>query len=133
MNFQLGENNISNGEWLAYKDYDMEFVVGFNQVQTLKSAYLNGLVDIGAYIFPVKTIIAEGSNDGKNFENITKVDFPEGKESDPKGARSFSCEFPDGTSYKYYKFTVLNLTKLPSWHPGKGKPAWIFIDELFLN
>jgi len=129
----LGENNISNGEWLAYKDYDMEFVVGFNQEKALKSAYLNGLVDIGAYIFPVRTIIAEGSNDGKNFENITKVDFPEGKESDQKGAVSFKCEFPEGTSYKYYKFTVFNLSKLPSWHPGKGKPAWIFIDELFLN
>lgn len=133
VNFQLGENNISNGEWLAYKDYDMEFVVGFNQEKALKSAYLNGLVDIGAYIFPVRTIIAEGSNDGKNFENITKVDFPEGKESDQKGAVSFKCEFPEGTSYKYYKFTVFNLSKLPSWHPGKGKPAWIFIDELFLN
>jgi hypothetical protein len=133
VNYQLGENNISNGEWLAYRDYDMEFIIGFNQGKTLKSAYLNALVDIGAYIFPIKSIKAEGSNDGKNFEKISEVNFPEGKESDPRGAMSFSCEFPVGTSYKFYKFTVSNLTKLPSWHRGKGEPAWIFIDELFLN
>jgi len=25
------------------------------------------------------------------------------------------------------------LKKLPPWHAGKGTPAWIFIDELFLK
>jgi len=133
VNFQLGENNTSNGEWLAYKDYNMEFVVGFNQPKPLKSAYLNAFIDIGAYIFPIKSIIAQGSNDGKNFENIAVVNFPDAKETDPRGAKSFNCSFPEGTSFKYYKFTVANLTKLPKWHRGKGEPAWIFVDELFLN
>jgi hypothetical protein len=133
INFQLGESNTSNGEWLAYRDYDMEFVVGFKQTKPLKSAYLNAFIDIGAYIFPIKSIIAMGSNDGKNFEKIAEVNFPDGKESDPRGAISFNCDFPDGTSYKYYKFTVANLKKLPSWHRGKGEAAWVFVDELFLN
>jgi hypothetical protein len=133
INFQLGESNTSNGEWLAYRDYDMEFVVGFKQTKPLKSAYLNAFIDIGAYIFPIKSIVAMGSNDGKNFEKITEVNFPDGKESDPRGAISLNCDFPDGTSYKYYKFTVANLKKLPSWHRGKGEAAWVFVDELFLN
>ena len=133
VNFQLGESNTSNGEWLAYRDYNMEFVVGFNQTKSLKSAYLNAFIDIGAYIFPVKSIKVEGSNDGKQFENITEAKFPEADKSDPRGAKSFSCEFPQGTSWKYYKFTVANWNKLPQWHPGKGEPAWIFVDELFLN
>jgi len=133
INFQLGESNTSNGEWLAYRDYNMEFVAGFNQQKPLKSVTINAFTDIGAYIFPIKSITAEGSNDGKNFENIAKVDFPDGKESDPRGAGSFSCNFPAGTSYRYFKFTVTNLKKLPPWHRGKGEPAWIFVDELFLN
>lgn len=133
INFQLGESNTSNGEWLAYREYNMEFVVGFNQTKPLKSAYLNAFIDIGAYIFPVKSIKVEGSNDGKQFENITEAKFPEADKSDTRGAKSFSCEFPQGTSWKYYKFTVANWNKLPQWHPGKGEPAWIFVDELFLN
>ena len=133
INFQLGESNISNGEWLAYQDHNMEFVVGFNQAKPLKSAYLNVFVDIGAHIFPIKSIKVEGSNDGKYFENIAETKFPDADKSDPRGAKAFGCEFPEGTSYKYYKFTVANLTKLPQWHPAKGKPAWIFVDELFLN
>lgn len=133
VNFHLGENNTSNGEWLAYRDYDMEFVVGFGQKKALKSAYLNALIDIGAYIFPIKSIIVMGSNDGKNFEKISEVKFPDGSESDPRGVKSFNCDFPEGTSFRYYKFTVANLKKLPTWHRGKGEPAWTFVDELFLN
>ncbi|MBK6281410.1 MAG: hypothetical protein IPF54_00965 [Draconibacterium sp.] len=133
VNFQLGEGNTSNGEWLAYRDYDMEFVVGFKQSKPLKSMYLNALIDIGAYIFPIKSVVVEGSNDSKNFEKITEAKFPDGLESDARGAKSFNCDFPEGTSFQYYKFTVANLKKLPSWHRGKGEPAWIFVDELFLN
>ncbi len=133
VNFQLGEGNTSNGEWLAYRDYDMEFVVGFKQSKPLKSVYLNALIDIGAYIFPIKSVVMEGSNDSKNFEKITEAKFPDGLESDPRGAKSFNCDFPEGTSFQYYKFTVANLKKIPSWHRGKGEPAWIFVDELFLN
>lgn len=133
INFQLGESNMSNEEWLAYQDYNMEFIVGFNQLKPLKSAYLNAFVDIGAHIFPIKSILVEGSDDGKNFRNIAETKFPHAEKSDPRGAKAFSCEFPEGTSYRYYKFTVANLTKLPAWHSAKGKPAWIFVDELFLN
>ena len=133
VNFQLGGSNTSNGEWLAYRDYNMEFIVGFNQAKPLKSAYLNAFVDIGAYIFPVKSITVEGSNDGKNFKSIAETKFPDANQSDPRNAQAFSCEFPAGTSWKYYKFTVMNHKKLPSWHRGKGEPAWIFVDELFLN
>jgi hypothetical protein len=133
VNFQLGGSNTSNGEWLAYQDYNMDFVVGFNQAKPLKSAYLNAFVDIGAHIFPIKSIKVEGSNDGKNFSNIAETKFPDADKADPRGAKAFSCEFPAATSFQYYKFTVANLTKIPQWHSAKGKPAWIFVDELFLN
>jgi hypothetical protein len=25
------------------------------------------------------------------------------------------------------------VKKLPEWHPGKGKPGWVFFDELLVN
>jgi hypothetical protein len=50
-----------------------------------------------------------------------------------KDIKTFTVDFPKNTSYKHYRFTVLNVKKLPVWHPGKGTAAWIFVDELFLN
>jgi hypothetical protein len=132
--YELGEQNFSNGKWLAYRDTTMKFVIGFKQARPLQEAHFNAFVDNGAYIFPILSIIIEGSNDGKQFKKLNEAKFPSLKETEVvRENKSFSCSIPAGAAYKYYRFTLLNLKKLPTWHPGKGTPAWIFVDELFLN
>ena len=134
IDYELGEKNFSNGKWLAYKDATMKFVIGFKQARPLQEAHFNAFVDNGSYIFPILSIMIEGSNDGKEFKKLNEAKFPSLKETDVvRENKSFSCSIPAGASYKYYRFTLLNLKKLPKWHPGKGTPAWIFVDELFLN
>ncbi len=100
---------MSNGEWLTYKDDDMEFIIGFREATLLNSAQLNSLVDIRASIFPINSIAVQGSNDGKRYNNIAEANFPSPGESAQTIANTFGCNFPDSTSYKYYKFTVTNL------------------------
>ena len=74
------------------------------------------------------------SNTWKEFKKLNEARFPSLKETDVvRENKSFSCSIPAGPAYKYYRFTLLNLKKLPTWHPGKGTPGWIFVDELFLN
>jgi hypothetical protein len=77
-----------------------------------------------------------GSMDGKNYTLISKNNYPAVTDATPKTlneTKGFSCAINKPTPYKYYKFVATNLKKLPNWHPGKGTPAWIFIDEIFLN
>ncbi len=132
--YELGEQNFSNGKWLAYRDTTMKFVIGFKQARPLQEAHFNAFVDNGAYIFPILSIMIEGSNDGKQFKKLNEAKFPSLKETEVvRENKSFSCTIPGEAAYKYYRFTLLNLKKLPKWHPGKGTPAWIFVDELFLN
>jgi hypothetical protein len=134
IDYELGEQNFSNGKWLAYKDATMKFVIGFKQARPLQEAHFNAFVDNGSYIFPILSIMIEGSNDGKEFKKLNEAKFPSLKETDVvRENKSFSCSIPAGTAYKYYRFTLLNLKNLPTWHPGKGTPGWIFVDELFLN
>jgi len=134
IDYDLGENNRYTDKWLGYKDSNLEFVIGFNQPKLLNSAFLNAYVEIGASIFPIVSIAVRGSNDGKLFKRIAETKFPAATKKDPSGAKTFTCRFPKGTSFKFYKFVVANCKKLPAWKKdGKGKPAWIFVDELFLN
>ena len=134
IDYELGEKNFSNGKWLAYKDTTMKFVIGFKQARPLQTAHFNAFIDNGSYIFPILSIMIEGSNDGKEFKKLNEAKFPSLKETDVvRENKSFSCAIPAGAAYKYYRFTLLNLKKLPTWHPGKGTPGWIFVDELFLN
>lgn len=134
IDYELGEQNFSNGKWLAYRDTTMKFVIGFKQARPLQEAHFNAFVDNGSYIFPILSIMIEGSNDGKQFKKLNEAKFPSLKETEVvRENKSFSCSIPTGAAYKYYRFTLLNLKKLPTWHPGKGTPGWIFVDELFLN
>jgi len=134
VDYELGEQNFSGGKWLAYKDSNMIFVTSFLQAKQLKHATFNAFIDMGAYIFPIISIKIEGSNDGKAFKYLNQASFPSLEKTNKfRGNKSFSCSFPDNKAFKYYRFTLLNVKKLPKWHPGKGKPAWIFVDELFLD
>ena len=134
IDYDLGENNRYTDKWLGYKDSNMDVLVGFNSARPLNSVYFNAYVELGAEIFPISGIAAQGSNDGKQFKKISEVKFPMPLKDDPSGARTFTCNFPKGTTYKFYKFSVGNFKKMPVWRKErKGKPAWIFVDELFLN
>lgn len=136
IDYELGEKNFGNGKWLGYKDTHMELVVGFKKPTLVKEAYLNALVNMGSYIFPIVSIQVLGSNDGKHFVEINKTGFAALDKDSPKAmneTQSFYCKINKPAPFKFYKLVVQNLKKLPEWHPGKGTPAWIFMDELFLN
>ena len=134
IDYELGEQNFSNGKWIAYRDTTMVFVIGFKQNKKLNEAHFNAFIDNAAYIFPILSIKVEGSNDGKQFTKINEVKFPSLEKGDmTRENKSFSCPITSSNPYKFYRFTLLNLKRLPEWHPGKRTHAWIFVDELFLN
>ena len=134
IDYDLGENNRYTDKWLGYKDSGMDLVIGFNETKPLNSVYFNAYVETGAEIFPIEAITVQGSTDGKSYKKIAETKFPMAQKDDPSGAKTFTCNFPKGTAFKYYKFSVLNVKKMPVWRKdSKGKPAWIFVDELFLN
>lgn len=94
------------------------------------------MVNLGSYIFPIVSIDVMGSMDGKNFTLISKNNYPSVTDATPKTlneTKGFSCSIAKPSPFKYYKFVATNVKKLPNWHPGKGTPGWIFIDEIFLN
>jgi len=134
--YELGDKNFGNAKWLGYKDANMEMVIGFKQPTAIKEIYFNALVNLGSYIFPIVSIDVMGSMDGKNYTLVSKNNYPGVTDATPKTlneTKGFSCAISNPTPYKFYKLVATNLKKLPNWHPGKGTPAWIFIDEIFLN
>ena len=135
---ELGELNFGNGKWIGYSKSNMEFVMQFKKATALNEVIFNALINTGSYIFPIQTIQIEGSEDGKLFRMIQNADFTSitkayTKEPNINQAQAFKIKVPNAKAYNYYKFTLRNLKQLPAWHPGKGTPAWIFVDEVFFN
>jgi len=135
---ELGELNFGNGKWLGYSKTNMEFVMQFKKATPMNEVIFNSLVNTGSYIFPIQSIQISGSMDGKNFKPIQSTDFSAitnayTKETNINQAQAFKVKINKTTAYPFYKFTLRNLKQLPSWHPGKGTPGWIFVDEVFFN
>ena len=46
--------------------------------------------------------------------------------------RDFVATFSAQTA-RYVRIRALNFGKIPSWHPGNGGDAWIFVDEITIE
>ncbi len=135
---ELGELNFGNGKWLGYSKTNMEFIMQFSKATALNEIIFNALINTPSYIFPIQNIQVEASENGKEFHTLQNADFTAitkayTKEPNINQTQAFKVKMNKGKAYKYYKLTLRNLKKLPLWHPGKGTPAWIFVDEVFFN
>ncbi len=135
---ELGEMNFGNGKWLGYSKTNMEFIMQFKNPTQLKEVIFNSLINTGSYIFPIQSIQVEASLDGKTYKALQSMDYSAiskayTKETNINQVQSFTIKIDKSAAYPFYKFTLRNLKQIPTWHPGKGTPAWIFVDEVFFN
>jgi hypothetical protein len=55
--------------------------------------------------------------------------------SDRKGGivlKDFVATIPSQNA-RYLRIRAVNFGKIPSWHPGSGGDAWIFVDEIIVK
>ena len=45
---------------------------------------------------------------------------------------TYSVE-PDNMESRFIRLKALNIDQCPKYHPGAGKPSWIFSDEIVIN
>ena len=132
MNLEKGDLNFRSGKWLGYKENPMESMLYFKKPVKLSSVSVSALIDIPSYIMPPKKIeVWGGKNKGKLV--LLKTLQPDQPSGDKPGYLfGYNLQF-DSTEVDCLKLVVVPVSKLPSWHRGKGEQGWIFIDEIFLN
>ena len=85
------------------------------------------------YIFGPMDLTVYTSEDGENFTEAAHADYTlEGGYDDGNGTQEYTVTFPE-TSAKYLKVTAKTLEALPEWHSGKGRPGFLFVDEIVVN
>jgi hypothetical protein len=124
--------NFRNGKWLGYHGNKMEALLMFNKPVKAQKVTLSGIVDIGSYLMPAQSIEVWGGNDPAHLKLLGNVTPQQPIKLEPAYLRGFDCSFAE-TELKYIKVKVNAVSKLPSWHPGKGEKGWFFIDEIFVN
>ncbi len=133
INLKKGEaTDFKNKAWLGYREKPFEALCTFAQPTPIKSVTISTGKNIGGYILPPLSVEIWGGNDKAHLKLLQKI-APEQPQKDQSARiEAIQSKLPEG-KYAVIKVIARPVPKLPSWHPGKGQPAWVFVDELFFN
>jgi hexosaminidase len=127
-----GSPNYRTGRWLGFCLTDMEAVIDLKQEEEISTVSFNTSVDKGDWVFDVLGITVSVSNDGENFTEVFNQTYPDLTAEDENKIYNHKVEFAP-VKARYVKILALSDRDMPNWHPAKGYPAFIFVDELEIN
>ena len=124
-----GSENFRDGEWLGFNGDDMVAEVTLNETQQLSSVYISTLDDTGSWIFPPTKLEVWAGSGNNAMRKVSELDLESPIGPQPKNMTIHQLKF-EKQQVKQLKVIARNYGNLPDWHPGKGTPAWLFIDEI---
>jgi hypothetical protein len=127
-----GTTNWSGGGWQGYQGEDFVAVIDLGNVQTVSKAGAGFLQDAGSWIWMPRRVDVELSVDGKTFELVASIANETPEREGGTVTKDFVKTIPP-QSARYLRIRAVNFGKIPSWHPGVGGDAWIFVDEISVN
>ncbi len=129
---KAADTNYASGRWIGFCGTDLEAIIDLGREQTVSSLALNCCVEKGYWIFDAREISILGSTNGKDFHGLAHEAYPEQKETDANAISAHKLTFAPATA-RYVKVKVASEHSIPAWHPGKGNPAFVFVDELSVD
>ena len=127
-----GNGNYKTGCWIAFRGNDMDVTIDLCRVEEISSVTFHNCVEKGDWIFDVRSVAIEVSEDGKNFERVFFGEYPEMQESDRNGLYVHKQTFAP-VKARYMRIMASPENVMPDWHPGKGYPACLFVDDIVVN
>ncbi|MEO3405753.1 FN3 associated domain-containing protein [Mucilaginibacter sp. CAU 1740] len=129
---ELGGDNFGNGKWIASQK-DVAVMMWFNKPVDLHSVGLNVMRNTGPQIFLPAEVEVWGGADQNHLKLLSSIKTPPAKKADDFRLIPLECKLKLAQQVSCVKLVAKPLKSVPAWHPAKGKPAWVFMDEVFLN
>lgn len=127
-----GTKNYKTGRWIAFYQNDMDAVIDLQQPTEISSASFTACVEKGDWVFDARGFSVEVSDDGERFARVASADYPAMKENDRNGLYEHKLTFAP-VKTRYVRVVVLSEKSIPAWHGGKGRPGFLFVDEITIE
>ncbi len=124
-----GDEEWRKGGWQGYQGQDFEAVIDMGVEKDIRSITSGFLQDTRSWIFMPKTISYEISLDNITFKKVAEIKNEIADTVLTNTVKRYSATFPNEKA-RYIKVIATNYGALPTWHPGAGGPAYIFVDEI---
>ena len=127
-----GSGNYRTGRWIAFYQNDLEAMIDLQQETPISKVWVRTYVEIGEEILDLRELSVAVSNDGKDYKEVKSEVYPAVSKEDKNGIYTHELSF-DTVQAHYVKITARPEYNIPAWHWGKGRPAFIFVDEIGLE
>lgn len=133
IDFKQGSNDLHDGQWMGFAGDTVVLEVQFSNKTKIREVVVSALNNPGAWVFPMRKIeVFKANADGLwQLASMWETDSPEGQDQRP--ASVFRKSTPIQATVDKLKIVIYPFGALPDWHPGKGSPAWLFLDELLFQ
>ncbi len=126
-----GAKNYRSGYWLGYNNEDLSVTIDLGEETVINSVSLNALVSTADWVFRPTFIEIHLSFDNDVF-HLMKSESLKRCDEDVFDIENYQIDFNESQA-RYVKVIVGSLRSMPDWHPAKGKPAFIFVDEIEIH
>jgi len=124
--------NAAGKYWHGFSQDNLIATVDLGTEKMISQVALGCLQNYKDWIFLPKSVKFEISVDGKTFVEVGNLvnDIPPTVTAST--IKNFTVKF-SATNARYIRVTAVTLEACPKGHPGEGKPAWTFADEIVVE
>jgi len=127
-----GTTSFASGEWQGYQGRDFVATIDLKKPTTFTEVGGGFLQNAGSWIWMPTHIEFEVSQDGVNFTRVADIKTDIAVTDMESKSRDYTAKISPTTA-RYVRVHAYNLGKIPSWHPGAGSDAFIFVDEIWVR
>ena len=133
---KLGTFNANSpawaNNWAGFRKNDMALVSEFKTPVRVSSVALRVMVEEETGIFPPGTVEIWGGNSRDQMKLLATIKPDQPLKKSAPVLKAVTCSFTS-QAVSYLKIVAKPVGQIPSWHPNKGKPALLLVDEVFIN
>ena len=136
-----GNNSLTDGVrgksavnkfWHGFNKNNLIATVDLGTEKAISQLTLGCMQHYRDWIFLPTAVKFEVSVDGKTFTEIANIKNDVSVNTLALTIKDFTAKFA-ATTARYVRVTAFTLEACPKGHPGEGKPAWTFADELIVE
>jgi predicted alpha-1,2-mannosidase len=127
-----GTTNFSGGAWQGYQGQDLVAIIDLGRTRSVSRLGAGFLQEIRSWIWMPRRIEFALSTHGRDFTQVLSISNDVSEREYGTVIKDFMGSIPPQHA-RYIRIKALNYGKIPTWHPGSGGDAWIFVDEIIIE
>jgi hexosaminidase len=124
-----GVDNYASGEWVGMNAQPFDVIVEMDGLTRYSSVTLGTFVVKGDWVFNPSSITVSVSKNDADYQTVAREEYEVFSQQTPDGRYDYKITFPE-TDSKYLRIVAKTVESMPAWHPGHGRGAFLFVDEV---